>query len=278
MFSRKRFLAGASAVALAAGTTLAGAGVASAQDEEESAGSLASSSIDFGETAADLALAATALNGPVAVSGNAEGGPTVTYTNESEDAESCVGFTIPYTTVDELGIDPAALDLSDLFGAIAVIQGIENAGGVALLMGDEAGEPTSMNDPDPAAPNEVVGIVLPLLGAPNEDGVVPGTVAVEAGEAIEWSAAGPEEPSAGVVLCIPDASEDRLGDLGVNFGIDPQVVADQINGKIPGGSVEPVSAGSISGGSVSAGATMLGSLAGGDDADTEEPPVEEPAE
>ena len=35
MFSRKRFLAGASAVALAAGTTLAGAGIASAQDGED---------------------------------------------------------------------------------------------------------------------------------------------------------------------------------------------------------------------------------------------------
>ena len=273
MLSRKRVLAGVSAVALAAGTTLTGAGLASAQDEgEEATGSLSSSSIDLGETAADLALAAEALNGPVQVSGNDAGGPTVTYTNESERAESCVGFTIPYTTIDEQGIDPNALDLSDLFGAIAVIQGIESAGGVALLYGNEAGEPVSINDPDPVDNGAVIGAVLPLLGAPNEDGVVPGTVAVAPGEAVEWTAAGPEEPSAGVVLCIPDDSADRLGELAVNFGIDKQVVADQINGKIPGGSVEPVTAGSISGGSVEMGATALGSLAGGDE---EEPPVEE---
>lgn len=273
MLSRNRVLAGVSAVALAAGTTLAGAGLASAQDDtEELTGSLSSSSLDFGETAADLALAAEALNGPVQVSGNDTGGPTVTYTNESDRAESCVGFTIPYSTVDEQGIDPNALDLSDLFGAIAVIQGIENAGGVALLYGNDAGEPVSINDPDPADPNAVVGVVVPLLGALNEDGVVPGTVAVDAGESVEWVAAGPEEPAAGVVLCIPDDATDRLGELGINFGIDKQVVADQINGKIPGGSVEPVTAGSISGGSVEMGATALGSLAGGDE---EEPPVEE---
>lgn len=276
MLSRNRILAGGSAVALAAGTTLTGAGLASAQDEgEEATGSLSSSSIDLGETAADLGLAAAALNGPVQLSGNDAGGPTVTYTNETERAESCVGFTIPYTTIDEQGIDPTALDLSNIFAAIAVIQGIENAGGVALLTGDEAGEPTSINDPDPADPNAVVGVVVPLLSEPNEDGVVPGTVAVAPGESVEWVAAGPEEPSAGVVLCIPDDSTDRVGELGINFGVDPQVVADQINDKIPGGSVAPVSAGSISGGSVEMGATLLGGLTGGGE---EEPPVdEEPA-
>ena len=276
MLTRKRLLAGVSAVALAAGTTLTGAGLASAQDgEEETAGSLSSSSIDLGETAADLALAAEALNGPVQLSGNDTGGPTVTYTNETDRAESCVGFTIPYTTVDEQGIDPAALDLSNLFAAIGLIQAIETAGGVALLFGDEAGEPASINDPDPSDPNAVVGVVVPLLGAPNEDGVVPGTVAVAPGESVEWVAAGPEEPSAGVVLCIPDDATDRVAELGINFGVDPQVVADQINGKIPGGSVAPVGAGSISGGSVEVGASLLGGLVGDGE---EEPPVdEEPA-
>ena len=48
--------------------------------------------------------------------------------------------------------------------------------------------------------------------------------------------------------------------MATNIGIDPQVVADQINGRIPGGSLEIVSADDISAGSVETGITVLGSL------------------
>ena len=48
--------------------------------------------------------------------------------------------------------------------------------------------------------------------------------------------------------------------MATNIGIDPQVVADQINGRIPGGSLEIVSADDISAGSVDSGVMVLGSL------------------
>ncbi|AVM63624.1 MULTISPECIES: hypothetical protein [Dietzia] len=257
MFARNRTLAGASAVALAAGATFAGAGIASAQDDEEPTGSLGSSSIDLGEIAGDLETAGEALSGPVTVAPNEEGGPTVTYTNRNDFEQRCVGFTMPYSTVDEEDIDPSAIG-GDVIAALPVITAIEAAGDVSILYSNDAGEPSSHDsapgggllDPDARG---VIQAVLGLLEPTVEAGVT-----VQAGEAITWAATGPQTPAAAVTLCVPDADEALLD---LNFGIDPQVVADQINGRIPGGSVEPVSAGSISGGSVATGANLLGSLA-----------------
>lgn len=248
MTTRKRLLAGASAVALAAGTTLAGAGLASAQGSSEIADS--------------LGLAATALNGPVTVSGNAEGGPTVTYTNESDALQHCVGFTMPYSDVDDVGLDPsdAGDDPMALLGPILEIQ---NRGGVAMLTVDGDGDSTSF----PAtSDNGIAQAALFLIAAR-------AGMPLEADETVTWTAVGPDEPAAAAFLCIPDAADgndDRTAAIETAFGIDPQVVADQINGQIPGGSLEIVSADQISAGSVETGATVLGSLgdiAGGDDDD-----------
>lgn len=81
---------------------------------------------------------------------------------------------------------------------------------------------------------------------------------------VEWVATAPETPAAGVILCTSEVGEgEEDPGLQTYFGIDPQVVADQINGRIPGGSLEIVSADDVSAGSVGMGATLLGSL--GDD-------------
>lgn len=271
MFSRKRFLAGASAVALAAGTTLAGAGVASAQDEEESTGSLGSSSIDFGETAADLETAAKALNGPVTVVPNAEGGPTVTYVNETETDQQCLGFTAPYSTVIEDDID-TDYDPSDVLAALELMNALEDGGDISLFGGDDEGEPMAKADPNPEAGGDVAGFVAGFaLGQGGE------SVEVAAGETVEWATPAPGTSALAVVICLPEGGGDRA----TYNGIDPQVVADQINGKIPGGSLEIVSPDMISGGSVDTGVTVLGSLASasaGEEEEPAEPPVEEPAE
>ena len=251
MFSRKRFLAGASAVALAAGTTLAGAGIASAQDGEDT-GSLSSSSINFGEVAGDLETAAEALAGPVTVAANADGGPTVTYTNEGEAAEHCLGFTAPYSTIVDNDLD-TDYDDEDLGAAIALVQALEAGGGVTYLLGDEDGAPTTLLDTDATDEQNFVAFVVPwVLG-----GQVTAGVDVEPGEDVTWTAGSPDTPALAVVACMAD-SEDAA--MATNIGIDPQVVADQINGRIPGGSLEIVSADDISAGSVDSGVMVLGSL------------------
>lgn len=259
----RKFAATTSTAALAIGMLAAGAGVAAAQGEEtppeENTGSMSTGSLglDLEDTAGDLELAAQALNGPVSVEpGSEEGGPSVTYSNEGEDATSCVGFTMPYSTIEENDIDPNAIDLSDLVGALAILGQIQDGGGVSVLDADEEGSPAAHDA------TEDEGIVTAALGL--IDG---GGVAVDAGEEVAWAATNPtDEPSAAAVIC----TSNGLEGLEVEFGIDKQVVADQINGKIPGGSVEPVGPGSISGGSVELGATALGSLAGGgeDEGDT----------
>lgn len=235
MFSRKRILAGASAVALAAGATLTGAGAASAQGSSE--------------IAADLGLAAEALNGPVTVAGNDEGGPTVTYTNEGEGLEHCVGFTMPYSSVDETGLDPSGVD--DPMDLLDDILEIQDMGGVAMLMPDgETYEATADNGIAQAA----LFLIAAKAGTP-----------VEPEETVSWDAIVPDEPSAAAFLCIPDdveGNDERIEAIETAFGIDPQVVADQINGRIPGGSLEIVSPDMISGGSVETGALVLGSLGG----------------
>lgn len=249
MSSFKRIAAGASALVLASGAALAGAGVAGAQG---------SSAI-----AADLELAATALNGPVTVTGNDEGGPTVSYENENEVDQKCVGFTMPYSTVDEQDIDPGGIG-GDIIGALPLINAIEAAGDVHILGVDEDGEPVSFpSDPrggfgDPTS-NGVIAAALNLIAG---DGV-----AVPVGEAVEWAATGPTSPSAAVLLCVPNP-EDPESLLALNFGIDPQVVADQINDRL--GPLGSIGAGSVSGGSVGMGASLLGSLGDDDDSQPEE--------
>ncbi|MDJ0423675.1 MULTISPECIES: hypothetical protein [Dietzia] len=254
MIARNRILAGASAVALAAGTTLAGAGIAGAQGSSE--------------IAADLGLAATALDGPVTVTPNEEGGPTVTYTNETADPQNCLGFTLPYSTIEEAGIDPSGIDVAT---AGPVLNAIDAEEGVSLLTvategeGEDAVQVPSAEDsyvPGTRDDNGNGGILQMVaewvaFGFPHAYPVAPdGTV--------EWVATAPETPAAGVILCTSEVGEgEEDPGLQTYFGIDPQVVADQINGRIPGGSLEIVSADDVSAGSVGMGATLLGSL--GDD-------------
>ncbi len=195
----------------------------------------------------------------MSVTPNEEGGPTVVYVNESGEDETCVGFTMPYASVDEVGLDPTGDGpVIDLLPQILEIQAM---GGVSMLNAVE-GEPTSY---DATATDGVAQAALFLIAAGAGLPVAEGATA-------SWVATAPEEPAAAAILCIPDSVEGndaRIAALSTNFGIDPQVVADQINGRIPGGSVEPVSAGSISGGSVATGASLLGSLGGGDATDTD---------
>lgn len=258
MFSGKRILAGASAVALAAGTTLAGAGAATAQDE--STGSLSSSSIDFGEIATDLGTAAEALNGPVTVTPNEDGGPTVTYVNETDTDQRCLGFTAPYSTVIEEDLD-TNYDPDDVGAALALVNALEDGGDISLLAGDETGAPEATPDPNPDESGDLQGALVAIVLGNTE-----GTVLVGAGEEVAWTAVAPNSPALAVLACVPDGGEG----LETYTGIAPQVVADQINGRIPGGSLEVVSPDMISGGSVESGAMALGSLAGignGDDGD-----------
>lgn len=262
----KKFAATTSTAALAIGMLAAGAGVAAAQDEDEApTGSMSSGSLglDLGETAADLDLAAQALNGPVAVSPNEEDGPTVSFTNESEAAVSCIGFTMPYSTIEKNDIDPSAINLEDLGAALELIATIEAGGKVSVLGVNEDGEPVAYDsEGDNNVAGAAVGLVLGGAG-----------VEVAPGEGTSWDSTNPtDEPAAAATICLPEGGE--IADLEVNFGIDKQVVADQINDKIPGGSIAPVGPGSISGGSVELGAGALGSLAGGDD-EGEEPAPEE---
>lgn len=276
----KKFAATTSTAALAIGMLAAGAGVAAAQDEEtppeETTGSLDTSSLgssdfDLGKIASDLNLAAQALNGPVDVTSNEEGGPTVSFTNETEDTVRCVGFTMPYSTVDENEIDPGAIDLTDLLGALDLLNTIEEGGGVSALDVDAEGNPAAS---DVTAGGNQLALLSLSLVTPGED---QGGVAVEGGESIEWTATAPDEPAAATVLCAPQGAPE-LADLELKFGVDKQVVADQINDKIPGGSIAPVGTGSISGGSVELGATALGSLGGGDDEGEEPTDPEEPSD
>ena len=250
MSSFKRIAAGASALVLASGAALVGAGVAGAQGSSE--------------IAADLELAATALNGPVTVAPNAEGGPTVTYTNETGEAETCIGLAMPYASVDEVGLDPSAGGAFDLLPQIIEI---ENMGGVSILSATDEGAPTAFDAVLPSAGVGNVGGAVLLLA--NND--IRTGVPVADGDTIAWEATAPEEPAAAAVLCMPDSVTDngaRIAAMATNFGIDPQVVADQINDRL--GPLGSIGAGSVSGGSVGMGANVLGSLGGGDETENEE--------
>ena len=244
----KKFAATTSTAALAIGMLAAGAGVAAAQDEGEApTGSMSSGSLglDLEKTAADLDLASQALNGPVDVTPG-EDGTVVSYTNEGEEAQKCGGMVFPYASIAD-----ADVDMSNPIGMLGPIQ---EGGNVTIISADDEGDTTAT-----PLEGDLIGAVAPfVLGTEGAD--------VDAGESVEWTVTNENGPFAAAVLC---------GSLdAINFGIDKQVVADQINDKIPGGSIAPVGPGSISGGSVELGAGALGSLAGGDD-EGEEPAPEE---
>lgn len=234
MTSLNRIAACASALALASGAALAGAGIAGAQGSSE--------------IAAGLGLAASALDGPVTVAGNAEGGPTVSYTNESGVAQKCIGFTMPYSSVVEVGFNPPGDGpASDLLPQVLAIQ---EMGGVSVLNALLGGNPTAYDATAGDGVTEAVSMLVAGWGG----------LGLDDGETVTWTATAPEEPAAAAVLCISDSiqgEEERLEAIDVQIGIDPQAVVDQINGIVPGGSV---TAGSISGGSLEMGAGLLGSL------------------
>ena len=267
MHLRTRAFTAVTAAALLAITT--GGGTAFAEPEEPGAtGSLSSSDLDLAGTIGDLAIAAKALNGPVTVTPTEAGGPTVTYTNEGTEIDQCVGFVTPYSTITDNDLD-VGYDPSDLAAGLALIGEIEQGPDVTLLLGNGDGEPiTRANDPaaDETITLEVVDLMYSFADPENPPSE---HVIVAPGETVTWNTTVPESAAAAGVVCIA-GTIGWDSQLVTNFGIDKQVVADQINGKIPGGSVEPVSAGSISGGSVGAGAALTGSLAPGD----EEAPAE----
>lgn len=257
MFSRKRLIAGASAVALASGAVLAGAGIASAQDDDGT-GSLDIGSIDIVSIGDSLSTASEALNGPVSIAPNAEGGPTVTYSNESTVAEHCLGFAAPYSTIVDNDLD-TNYDEEDLEAAINLVLAIEAGGNLSHLLGDEDGAPVAVAD-DPEVPNNAVQNLLPIaLGLPGAP-----SVEVEPGDDIVWTAGSPETPAIAVIACSPVEEPS----MTTYTGIDPQVVADQMNEILPGGSID---SGSVNGGSVELGANLIGpfgaasSILGGDD-------------
>ncbi|WP_341254472.1 hypothetical protein [uncultured Dietzia sp.] len=255
------------AAALLAFTT-GGATAFAEPDESGARGSLSSSGLGLGDAIGDLAIAAKALNGPVTVTPNATGGPTVTYTNVGTETDQCVGFAAPYSTIVDKDLD-VGYDTDDLAAGLELLKAIEAGPDVSLLLGDEDGEPfVEADDPtiEESIATEVVGLMFEWI----PENPPPRTVVIEPGESVSWTLEVPESPAAAGVLCIA-GTVTQESELITNFGIDKQVVADQINGKIPGGSVEPVSAGSISGGSVAVGAGALGSLADGE----VEPPVVE---
>lgn len=242
----RKFAATTSTAALAIGMLAAGAGVAAAEDPAPSTGSMSSDSLglDLEKTAADLKLASQALNGPVDVTPGEEGGATITFENTTKEAQNCFGLVFPYSSVAD-----EEVDASDPAAGLGLIGPIEEGGDVTILGADEDGKPEAT----PFEGEGLVNAVIPLLG---------NGVTVEPGDSIAWESAGPAEPAASAVICGALASLD--------IGIDKQVVADQVNSKIPGGSIEPVGPGSVSGGSVELGANALGSLAGGDN-EAEEP-------
>ena len=246
MSSLTRFAAGASALALASGALLSGAAAAGAQGSSE--------------IAADLATAAEALNGPVAVAGRGDAGTKVTYTNTSEVSEMCAGFTLPYSTIAENDdIDPSTAGGDDLLASLALVQAIEAGGGISLLSANEDGTPNAYADPNPAPAdnNDIVGMIAPAIF-----GQFGNFVEIAAGESATWDAPTPDTPAAAALICFPQVEG---GEMGISFGIDRQVVADQINDQL--GPLGSVGAGSVSGGSVEMGANLLGSSGGGGEAE-----------
>lgn len=242
MAALKKFAAGVSAVSLAVGASVFGAGAATAQGSLEMVGELP-------DTIADLQLAAQALNGPVSVVGNAEGGPTVTYTNETDIIQRCSGFTMPYSTVKENDIDPNALADASFSEMSELAQLITAEGGVAILRTVD-GEPDSFD-------SGAYDIIFTLNDLITKDDEKNTGALLAPGEDATWVATAPESPSAAAIMCVTEP-ERSLSGVEYFFGVDKQVVADQVNDKL--GPLGSVGAGSVTGGSVELGATALAPL------------------
>lgn len=181
-----------------------------------------------------------------------------------------MGFVTPYSTITDNDLD-VGYDTSDLAAGLALIGEIEKGPHVTLLLGDENGEPITRAN-DPGADDDISMEIVDLMFHFVPENPAAEAVMVVPGEAVTWTTTVPDSPAAAGVVCIA-GTVGWDSKLVTNFGIDKQVVADQINDKIPGGSLDVVSAGSISGGSVAAGAGALGSLAEGGDADVPTTPV-----
>ena len=267
----KKLAASTSAAALVFTGLTVGAGFANAQDAEapvESSGSLTSGSlgVDTGEISANLDLAITALNSPVSVEGRNGDGPLVSYTNRTaanpEDAAAgtkyCIGFTMPYSTIDELELEVGDINSGDFSGAQELLTSIDEAGGVSIL---------GVNEGKPFVHASEGNALAPFAAKFANGGA---GLAVAPGATVTWEAPTPtDQPATAVVLC-SDAAEGRR-DSGIDpqFGMDKQIIADQINAKIPGGSLDLVTPGSISGGTLETIQGSLGSLTG-NFGDTEE--------
>lgn len=230
----KRFAVSTSVLALASGAALSGAGVSGAQGSSD--------------VAASLGLAAAALNGPVKVAPNADGGPTVAYTNDTGAGEKCVGATMPYASVLKVGLDltgdkpPADLDPR--------AREIQELGGVSLLNAGLAGSPEAYEATEYDGIPEAVSMLISGRGG----------MGIDSDATVEWVAPSPRASSIAAMFCIPDSvtdPEDRPSAMVLRIGVDPQAVLDQLNGILPGGSVTE---GSVSGGSLEMGTTLLGSL------------------
>lgn len=233
MATFKRMVAGASALALASGAVFTGAGIAGAQGSSE--------------IASAVMLFSAGLNGAVVVTPNATGGPTVTYTNGGTVDRRCVGFTAPFSSFIESGIDG-----DDQAKFAAGLAFIEAGGGVSLLGADTSGGPKAIADPNPDDDGDLLDSIVEVL-----DGSFDGSVLVEKGKSVTWTATAPtsDRPSLAMIACkTPGAA---AGSDPFSIGIDKQVVVDALNDVLPGGSI---GVGSVTGGSVGMAATVVGSL------------------
>ena len=199
------------------------------------------------EIASAVMLFSAGLNGAVKVTPNETGGPTVTYTNGGTVDQRCVGFTAPFSSFIESGIDG-----DDQVKFKAGLEFIEAEGGVSLLRADASGDPEAIADPNPDDDEDLYNSIIGVLYASPGDGVL-----VEKGESVTWTATAPtsDQPSIAMVTCnTPGAPQ---GSDPFSIGIDKQVVADALNDVLPGGSI---GVGSVTGGSVEMAATVVGSL------------------
>ncbi|MGW8592164.1 hypothetical protein ACWGLC_10700 [Dietzia sp. NPDC055877] len=234
MSSFKRILVGTSVLALASGAILAGAGSSAAQGSSE--------------VAAGLELEAAALKGPVKVTQNSDGGPTVAYSNATGAGEKCVGAAMPYRSVLQVGLDLTGDEPpADL---IPKVREIQEMGGVSGLSAGLGGGPVAYEVNEYDGIPEAISMLVSGRGGLGVDG----------GATATWTAPSPETPAIAAVFCIPDSvtdTEERSASIVLRIGVDPQGVVDQVNGILPGGSV---TAGSVSDGSLEMGTNLLGSL------------------
>lgn len=263
---------GASVTALLLGSFVFGAGLANAQPAEAGSsltGSLSSSALDLDteEMNAKLDLAIAALEGPVAVESRKDAGPRVSFTNRaSGDAAAtmvCAGFTMPYSTVENLGLNPNSLDPQS--GNLKLVDSIEKGGKVSLLKVDETGAPVTVDSkPNKYGAGGISGLVQSLDN--NGDGLK-----IKPGDTVTWEATAPtDEPAAAVVLCLPDDGQDREQGMTAAFGIDKQIIVNELAEKLPAGSSSLISTGSISPGTLELFKSGLGSIGEKSDGNTGE--------